>query len=288
MTLAMRPLSSRVKPTARVHLQLCAQLLRVGGHRLPELAGAVFGIAEPLDQRGFHPAVFFAEGFGDRAGEDLHQRKPLDPLRAPIRRNLARMHAPEVFRVMLKKHLIERAAELVDVEIFQRGDGQLVHPRRQIAETGFHRARKTHVDERLRFDRNRIIEKLLQIVDARNAVTREHHPVFPLRVGAADGKRNVAREHAVVHRRRSLHRHDLLPKRVDLLVLGEEAVAAQVDAASVVANRAGNAADFAAFFQQNDAQLVSALLFEIVGGGEPRRACTDDDNCFHGFCSFLS
>ena len=69
---------------------------------------------------------------------------------------------------------------------------------------------------------------------------------------------------------------DLVPERLDLGHLGEEAVAADVEAPAVALDGAADAADDVVGFEHGGVDDAGAA--QLVGRGEPRRAGTDDDD----------
>ena len=66
---------------------------------------------------------------------------------------------------------------------------------------------------------------------------------------------------------------DLVPEVLDRLDLGEEAVAADVEAPAVALDGAGDAADHVVGLEDRGGD---AVLVELEGGGEPGRAGADD------------
>ena len=236
---------------AAAHAYVRALLARALGHRLPELAGAVLGVAEFLDQRGLHLVLVGLAGaqFAQHVRQNGANGQPLDALRAPGRGDLARVAAPELFRVALKEHGIELPTKAVDVEILQRILRQPVRRRRQIAHARLYRGGKAHVADGVGVHAHGIIEELLVVVDARNAPAGEHHLVAGLRVRPARLQRHVAPKDAIVHRRRALQGHELFPPGHHAVVLGKETVAADVHAVAVVAHGAGDAADGQRFLE---------------------------------------
>src|SRR5439155_1985441 len=64
------------------------------------------------------------EGLGVAGSEhgvedSRHQRQPLDPLRRPIRADLATGDSPYLFRVRLEKRAVQTLAEAVDDPLFE-------------------------------------------------------------------------------------------------------------------------------------------------------------------------
>ena len=92
--------------------------------RLPQVAGAVFGIEEGFDQARLDFLLLdvrlarrqLAEGVQER----FREREALDALRAPFGGNFMAGHAPHLFRIIAEERAIEFGAELVDQVIFQR------------------------------------------------------------------------------------------------------------------------------------------------------------------------
>ena len=259
-----------------------ALLPRALGHRLPQLAGAVLGIAEFLDQRGLHLALVALAGaqLAQHVRENGADGQALDALRAPGRGDLARMAAPELFRVAFKEHGVELLAEAVDVEVLQRILGQFARRRRQITHARLQRGGKAHVADGVRVHAHGIIKELFMVIDARNAPAREHHLVGALRVGPARFQGHIAAEDAVVHRGRALQGHELFPPGHHAVVLGKEAVAADVHAVAVVAHGAGNAAKGLRFLKDRH-RAVPTAVEQFIGRRQSGRARANDDDLLH-------
>ena len=103
-----------------------ALLTDEAGDVLPELAGAVHGIEELFDERGFGvllrevaAARTRAEGALKEVSDSAGERESLDALRAPLRADLIAAHAPHLLRIGLEEGEIELAAEAVDEEVFE-------------------------------------------------------------------------------------------------------------------------------------------------------------------------
>src|SRR5438874_4869958 len=178
-------------------------LLSVFGERLPHLAGPEAGIVELFDQRG-HVVASEAENRHDRPA----QREVLDPLRCPERTDLRPGNTPHLLGVGAEERIVQPASESRGHPFLERL--RVVVPmscRPEIRERAAHRLPQAQpCDDILR--RDRIVEVLAVVVDA-----REPRPLEEL----------VA-EH-------------LLPETLNGLELGEETVAAEIEAIAVELDR---------------------------------------------------
>ena len=175
-------------------------LLDVVGHRLPHLARAVARVVELADQR-LDLVALVAEERGLGGAEE---GQALDPLGGPLGADLRGRHAPDLLGVGLEEEVEEALAEAVGDPLLE---GVLAALRLDLRpEVGEHAARQLDRAELLDHVRaaQRVVEELLVPVDARHARALEE-----------------------------LLAHDLVPEVVDLLDLGEEAVAAEVEAVAV-------------------------------------------------------
>ena len=229
-----------------VEQHLAAELLDVGGHLLPHLAGAVARVVELRDEaRDLVAAV--AEERGPGGAEE---REVLDPLGGPVGADLGGGHAPDLLRVGLEELVEEEAAEavrdplLVGLLLALRLDGR--------PQVGGERARQVDRAELLHHVRaaQRVVEEL------RLAVA----------VAPVDARHARALEELLLH--------DLVPEVVHLLHLGEEAVPAEVEAVAVADRGLGDAADLVLGLEDHDRE---ALLGEQVAGGQARGAGAEDD-----------
>ena len=219
---------------------LAAERADVLGHRLPHLARAVAGVVELRDQR-LDLVVLVAEerGLGRR-----EERQALDPLCRPIRADLRGGHAPHLLGVGLEEVVEQALAEAVGHPLLE---GLLFALGLELGpQIGEQRACELHGAELLDHVRaaQRIVEELLVPVDARHARALEE-----------------------------LLAHDLVPEVVDLLDLGEEAVAAEVEAVAVAHRRLGDAAHLVLGLQHDHRQ---PLLGKQVAGGQARGPTAED------------
>ena len=149
-------------------------------------------------------------------------------------------HAPDLLRVRLEEEVEQALAEAVRHPLLE---GVLLalglHLRPQVGEE---RARQLDRAELLDHvgAAQRVVEELAVPEDARHARALEE-----------------------------VLAHDLVPEVVDLLGLGEEAVAAEVEAVAVADRGLGDAADLVLGLEDDHGQ---ALLGEQVAGGQPGRA----------------
>ena len=162
------------------------------GH-VPQLAGAEFGIAEFFDQGSLNLAVFLSrQHFAEDVLDNSKDRQTLHALCAPVGRNVARMSAPEIFRVIFKEHGIQFFAETVNIQVFKRVFFSFVDDCGKVAEAGLERRSQSHVFERFKFKGNRIVEKFPVKINTGYSVTAQHDSVGFFRVGAARCKRHFA------------------------------------------------------------------------------------------------
>ncbi|MEJ7714610.1 MAG: hypothetical protein WKF40_02430 [Thermoleophilaceae bacterium] len=244
MTLVTLPSSHVELLHRRVHQDLTAEARDVLGHRLPHLAGAVAGVVELADQRLDLVALVAEEGGLGRREE----RQALDPLGGPVGADLGHRHAPHLLGVGAEEVVEQALAEAVGHPLLEgvlaslglhHGPGVGEHAARQLDRAEL----LDHVGPA-----QRVVEELLVPVDARHPRALEE-----------------------------LLAHDLVPEVVDLLDLGEEAVAAQVEAvlaAGAVADLGlGDAADLVLGLEDDHRQ---ALLGQQVAGGQAGRAGAQD------------
>ena len=216
------------------------------GHPLPHLAGTLTRVAELVDQRGHDLAPLAGLALRQqRAANDDPEVEALDPLRRPVGRQLFRADAPHLFRVGLEEDAVEAPAELVAHPLFERPrvlDREHASP--EVARKAAHSLDRAQVPKGVH-SLDRVSEEPAAVVDA-----REPAPVQQL--GA----------------------EDLRPQLLDLVVLGEEAVAADVEPVAVVLDRAGQPSDLPGVAL--DHRDRDAALHQLVGGGQPGRARAHD------------
>ena len=234
---------------AVVEQHLAAELLDVRGHLLPHLARAVARVVELRDQAGDLVAAVPEEG----APRGPEERQVLDPLRGPVGADLGRGHAPDLLRVRLEELVEEVAAEAVRDPLLV---GLLLALRlHRGPDVGRERPDQIHGTE------------LLDHVHAAQRVVEELR--LPVAVAPVDPRHARAAEELLLH--------DLVPEVVHLLHLGEEAMAAEVEA--VLATRPlahgglGDAADLVLALEHDHRD---ALLREQVAGGEAGGASAED------------
>src|SRR5581483_9901894 len=212
------------------------------GHPLPHLAGAVARIVELRDQ-ALDLVPLVAE---DRRPRGREEREPLDALRGPLGANLRGRRAPHLLVVRLEEQLEQATAEAVRHPVLERVV-DLVALRRGARVRG-HAARELHRAELLDHVRaaQRVVEIAVVPVDARHARTQQE-----------------------------LVAHHLVPEVVDLLRLGEEAVAVALD-------RLRKAADLVLGLEDD---RVMTLLAEQVTGGETGRPAPQHEGRLGGGCA---
>src|SRR5437879_9372462 len=181
------------------------------GHALPHLAGTEPWVAEPVDQRGDDLAAPAGLATGQqRAAQNDPEVEAFDPLRRPVGGQLLGADAPYLFRVGLEEDAEQAPAELVADPILERL--RILHrlqacPR--VAGQAQDGLDRTEVPERV--DRlDRIREEPAAVVDTREAAAGQH-----------------------------LRTEDLRPQVLDLFVLGEEPVTADIEPVAFVLDGTG-------------------------------------------------
>ena len=194
---------------AAVHPHLAAVGDDLVGHRLPHLARAEARVVELLDQRLDLVALVAEErGLGGR-----HEGEALDPLGGPLGAQLGRRDAPDLLGVGLEEVLVEPLAEAVGdplLEVLLLALG--LHRGPEVGEAGADELDRAELADHVHAV-ERVLEELAVPEDARLARALEE-----------------------------LLLHHLVPEVVDLLGLGEEAVAAEVEAVAVADLGLGDAA----------------------------------------------
>ena len=225
------------------------------GH-LPHLAGAVAGILEFLDQAGG------VVGARDRIDDRFGKRKVLDPLRRPVRANIGGGDAPHLFRVAPKEVHVEPPAEAVLDPLFETVLVPVrAHPPLDVAEDD----PRAFVDP----DIGQGIENLERVIVVLPAVV---DPAL-----ARNGDEFVAKH--------------LAPHLLDFANLGEEAVAADIEAIALVRLGPGDPAHQVARFEHHRAIIVRTALQLVCGGqpaGPPPITTTCFLSCFSAIISMTS
>ena len=188
--------------------------------------------------------------------DDGHDGQALGSLGAPAGIDLTGMAAPQVLRVVLEEHGVKLAAETVDIEILQRVFFSFENRCFQVTEACHDGSGQSHILEGLPFQGNRIVKKLLIKINPGHAVSRQHDPVFLLRIRAARGRLHGTLQINVIPGRGTLLGQHLCPPLVDLRHFGEETVAAHVHAVAFIADGLGDTAHVLALLQYGDVHLV--------------------------------
>ena len=237
---------------AGVEPDLAAEGDDLVAHRLPHLAGAEAGVVELGDQRlDLVVAVAHEGGLGGGP-----EGQALDPLGGPLGAQLGGRDAPDLLGVALEEVVVEAPAEAVGdplLEVLLLALG--LDDRPQVGEAGAHELDRAELLDHVRAV-ERVVEELAVPVDARHARPLEE-----------------------------LLLHHLVPEVVDLLGLGEEAVAAEIEAVSVADLGLGDAADLVLGLQHDDR---AALLGEQVAGGQPRGAAAEHGDRLGGAVAVAS
>ena len=228
----------------RAHVHHRARPLHLVPGVLPHHPGAVLRVVELLDEAG--DVLLVAPG-ENGVHHRLHQRQVLDALRRPVRLNLRRRHPPHLLGVRLEEDAVQAPAEARRRPPLERG---LVpgwtEARPEVREEAARRLDETQSLERVE-GAQRIVEHGAAVVDAA-------HPRSQQEVLLAE---------------------DVQPQPLDRRHLGEEAVAADVEAPAVTLDGAGDAADHVVGLQRRRRDGAAA---QGVGGGEPGGPGADDDD----------
>ena len=220
---------------AAVFQNPAAHFLNFGSGYIPKLAGTKLGIAELLDEGGFHMPGFFAgEKLAEHVRNDRHDGEPLYALRTPVGIDFRRASAPEIFRIFLKKHGVELPAETVYIEILQRVFLSFMYDAYQIAEAGLEGRDQAHVFKGFPFQGDRIVKKFPVKINPGYPVSGEHDPVRLFRIRAAGGKRRRALKDNVVISGRALQREHIVPPFVHLRIFGKKAVASHIHSVAIM------------------------------------------------------
>ena len=174
----------------------------------------------------------------------LKKDRPLMRWAAQSARISSRGHAPDLLGVGLEELVEEPAAEAVHDPLLERVLLALGRdPRPQVGEERLGQVDRPQLLDHVRAAQ-RIVQELVVPVDPRHARALQE-----------------------------LLAHDLVPEVVDLLHLGEEAVAAEVEAVAVAHGGLGDAADLVLGLEHHHGQ---ALLREQVARREPGGAAPED------------
>src|SRR5262245_13368529 len=176
------------------------------GDALPHLSRPEAGVAEAIDESGHDLAALFRRAFGQQRAADHHPEvEALDALCRPVRRELFGADAPHLFGVGLEEDAVQPPAELVAHPVLE---GLRVldwkKPRPKVAGKAPGGLDGAEVPER---------------VDRLDGVSEEAAAIV-------DAGKPAAAEHLVAE--------DLGPQGLDLLVLGEEPVTADVEPVALV------------------------------------------------------
>ena len=197
-----RPSSTSMRVSRASHLQGPSGGLHLLRADLPHHAGAVLGVLELLDERGdLRLAALGEDGIEDR----LAQVEVLDPLGGPVGRHVGYRHTPHLLGVGLEEGAVEAPAEALHEPVLVVGlvlGGTDARP--QVGEDDEDPLPERDVAQHVQRPQ-RVVEVLALVVDAAHPGAEEKVPLG----------------------------QDLVPERFDLVHLGEEAVAAEVEAPPV-------------------------------------------------------
>ena len=216
---------------------------------LPHHPRAQDGIVELADER-LGP-VGAEQGLSQRR----RQRQRADTLGGPVRADRPAGHTPDLFGVALKEPSVQAHAEAVGHPLFE-GLGLSMWPELRLEIT--QQDQRTLADAEIAegIDKTeRVVEEIPVVMDARQPPDLQQ----------------IVPEH-------------FLPEPLHLVVLGVEAMPADVEAAALVDLRAGQPADLVRLFQH---ERRAACLRQLVRGREAGRTGADDDDgmaCYQLCC----
>ncbi len=211
------------------------------GDLFPYLSGTMRWIAKAIDQGLDDLSV--VRPARQQTPHKRRERQSFDPLGGPLRTNLGARHAPDLFGVAAEKDLIEPPSKCAHDPVFEASTRRIpISLRLQIAQETRDRLARTEFSQRV--DRlERIFEKATAIVDTRKP-TPNAHPLT----------------------------HQLRPQGLDLRVLGEEAMASDIESKAFVFDRPRQPADVSRILLQHDDRI--AVPGQFIAAAEARRTCT--------------
>ncbi len=219
------------------------------------------------------------EGGSEEVLERLADREPLDPLSAPLGTDLRTRLAPHLFRVGLEKQDVQLAAESTDEKLFQvfrmlgaEEGGPAV------AEGDSRHAGQSQLGHRVDVQSQGVVEKLSQEVNSALAPAHEHDVIGCGGIGTSLLGRHATGASLVGDRRvggEPLQGHALQPPIHHAIGFGEEAVAAEVDAVSLVVDGPREPSHRVAHFQHDRSD--AGPLQQLVGRRQSGRPRANDD-----------
>lgn len=250
------------------------------GHLLPQHARTLGGIQELLDERGgctLGIPVTDAHHLLEAVPDEIRDLERLDALAAPFGADLGTGLAPDLPRVVLEEHIIDLAAETVDVEILQ----VLLGPYRR--DPGKHQVAGdaqgpflAQVEEQTHADLQRVIVHPIFEVDARLPRADEHGVMRAPPQQSVDLLLAVVVAYLAVVLRGVQDRQELGPPLEYPVGLGEEPMTADVDKVALVVNRPADTAHLYVRLQHKDIECAGAG--QLVGRREAGRSCAYDYN----------
>jgi hypothetical protein len=277
MALSLHAVVLVLRPQARdmrAHMDLAAHLTDLLRHRLPELARAVLRVKEPVDERGLDVLWLQMKGLREEILQHGGQRDALDALASPIRPKRRGILSPDLLRIFLEKGLVKLFAESIHHEILQRLLLPLMKAGMKIRAADAEHTRQAEIPNGLRVELHRIIEKFVQIEDARDAMAQEEHIVLLLRICAIRRQRALPAEHLVIIRGRAHRLQQLMPELLDLLALRKKAMPADIHAVAAEIHGARDAAEHRILLEHDGVDV--RLPQKLVGGRQACRAAADD------------
>ena len=276
---------------AAVRRDRAAALAHLPGDFLPQLSGTELRIEEALDQARVRGLRREAHRATHRVNDGARERQPLDALRAPRRADPGAGDAPDLLGVRLEERLVELPPEPVDEEVLEVAFGTTRERLGgEIAQSRAHRSEHAQVDDRADVEPDRVVEEAPAMVDPRQSVPHQHHPVG-IREFACTCRgevqvavsRPVGEPDALAFARRGrVDRQDLLPPVHHPVRAREETMPAEVHAEAAVVHGSGEPAHRVA--RLDDEWRDVAVSQKLERRGEARGARADDDRAGRGGC----
>ena len=202
----------------------------------------------------------------------------LDPLAAPVGREVFGRKTPDFFRIAGEKGPVEFFSEPVDHEIFQGVFRPFVEAGIQVGTADSCHGRDTQVPDGGPVQGYRVIEEFVPVQDPGYPLAAQKYPVRLFRIHSLGIQGAGTVEQPVVQSRGGSTGHETVPQSLDTGVFGEEAVAADVHPVAGKVDGAGKAAHLGIGFQNQGVDGCGAQKF--IGSRKPRRPGPNDYSLF--------